>query len=70
MLTNNQITRANISNSRIGNLEVSSTSITGKLDLRGTQAVKQKVDLRAGSTLGRVDQMDGSNIELEPRAQR
>lgn len=70
VLRNNQITRANISNSRMADLEVSGTSVTGKLDFRGTQAVHQKVELTAGSALGRVDQMDGSNIKLEPRSRR
>jgi uncharacterized protein YjbI with pentapeptide repeats len=70
VLKNNQIMRANMSNSRIADLEISGTRITGKLDFHGTQAALQKVDLSAGSTFGRVDQMDGSNIRLQPRSAR
>ncbi|SEJ93957.1 hypothetical protein SAMN05444746_10545 [Variovorax sp. OK212] len=70
VLKNNQIMRANMSNSRVADLEISDTRITGKLDFHGTQAAQQKVDLSAGSTFGRVDQMDGSNIRLQPRSAR
>ncbi|SFP40979.1 hypothetical protein SAMN05216567_10648, partial [Variovorax sp. OK605] len=66
----NQIMRANMSNSRVADLEISGTRITGKLDFHGTQATQQKVDMSAGSTFGRVDQMDGSNIRLQPRSAR
>ncbi|WP_143120466.1 MULTISPECIES: hypothetical protein [unclassified Variovorax] len=70
VLKDNQIMRANMSNSRVADLEISGTRITGKLDFHGTQAAQQKVDLSAGSTFGRVDQMDGSNIRLQPRSAR
>jgi uncharacterized protein YjbI with pentapeptide repeats len=70
VLQDNQIMRANMSNSRVADLEISGTRITGKLDFHGTQATQQKVDLSVGSTFGRVDQMDGSNIRLQPRSTR
>lgn len=69
-LKDNEIVRADISNSRIAELEISGTSITGKLDAHGTQATRQKVDLGAGSTFGRVDQLDDSNIKLQPISKR